>query len=151
MNSKVKKALPMIIGVLCVIAAMIATVGAGIKIEVGGVSTTGTFTDGMKGDYHIPGWAAAFSLGIIALIAFAAATVMQYLNIKGVKYVLYAGIVCALVSALLFFLAKTTYCSYADIPSEMAKQCSLGIGAIFSGIFMFLSVIAAGYDVIKNK
>lgn len=144
-----KELLPLIIGVLCVIAAMIATVGAGIKID--GTSRTGTFTDGMKGDHHIPGWAAAFSLGIIALIAFAAATVMQYLKIKGVKYVLYAGIVCALVSALLFFLAKTTFCSYADIPSEWAKQYSLGIGAIFSGIFMILSAAAAGFGATKVK
>ncbi len=151
MSKKMKELLPLIIGVLCVIAAMIATVGAGIKVEVGGMSTTGTFTDGMKGDNHIPGWAAAFSLGIIALFAFAAATVMQYLKIKGVKYVLYAGILCALISALLFFLAKTTYCSYADIPSEIAKKCSLGIGAIFSGIFMVLSAAAAGFGATKVK
>lgn len=142
-----KELLPLIIGVLCVIAAMIATVGAGIKSE--SLGRSGNFNDGMIGDHHIPRWAAAFSLGIIALIAFAAATVMQYLKIKGVKYVLYAGVLCALVSALLFFLAKTMFCK--DMPSAMAKQYSLGIGAIFSGIFMILSAAAAGFGSTKVK
>lgn len=150
MNSKVKKALPMIISVLLVVGALIATVGPAVTASGSSVN----FNEGIK-DGGIDAWKAAFALGIIAMVAYLAVAVMKYVGVNGATYVEYLAVLCAIIAGLLFFLAKVTYCKQAAniVASykDLMKMLSLGVGAIFSGIFMFLSVIVAGYDVIKNK
>lgn len=150
MNSKVKKALPTIISVLLVVGALIATVGAAVTASGASVN----FNEGIK-EGGIGAWKAAFALAVIAMVAYLAVAVMKYADVKCSVYVEYLAIVCAIIAGLLFFLTKVTYCKEAanivTSYKDLMKMLSLGVGAIFSGIFMFLSVIVAGYDVIKNK